>query len=411
MALTNRTARDGDGPGRRVTVTRVASLLLSRGVLAMTFGSIALFLPLLRHDLDLTFSEAGALSAGSTLVYALMQIPAGYLSDRFGPRRVLVVGFGGTSLLMLALAGAQDFQQALVIQSVFGFFRALAFAPGLVLIAAWLPPDRRATALSMTVASNFGFQMLLNLIAPTVEQWIGWRAIFVAVAVSGVVAAALFASVADDSGVARSRSPIGEGLSELLRIPTMWLIAGVQFARLAVAMSVTFWMPTFLVEEHGLSISAAGVVLALGAGATAVSNFGGAYVSDRLARPLLVIGGSLAVLTVTSTLLAVAPTTALVVAIYLVHASFMQVYFGPLFALPIELLRVRAEGLATGFGNFFANAGAFTFAFSLGAVKDGTGSFAAGFIALGATAFVGLLLTIAIARTAREPARGSTVEA
>ena len=92
--------------GRRTTSMRVGSLLLSRGLLAMTFGSIALFLPLLRADLDLTFSEAGALSAGSTFVYALMQIPAGYLSDRYGPRRVLVAGFGGTSVLMLALVQA-----------------------------------------------------------------------------------------------------------------------------------------------------------------------------------------------------------------------------------------------------------------------------------------------------------------
>ncbi len=387
-------------PGRRITSMRVSSLLLSRGLLAMTFGSIALFLPLLRTDLDLTFSEAGALSAGSTFVYALMQIPAGYLSDRFGPRRVLVAGFGGTSVLMLALAGAQTFEQALAMQAVFGFFRALAFAPGLVLIAAWLPPNRRSTALGMTVASNFGFQMVLNLTAPTIEQWIGWRAIFIAVAASGLIATVLFASIADDSRATRSKAAISEGLGELVRIPTMWLIAGVQFARLAISMSITFWMPTFLVEEHGLSLPAAGAIVALGAGMTALSNFGGGYLSDRIGRPLVIIGGSLAVLTVTSTLLVVVQSTALVIVVFAVHASFVQVYFGPIFALPIQLLHVKAEGLATGFGNFFANVGAFTFAFMLGAVKDGTGSFTAGFVALSVTAFLGLLLTIAIARTA-----------
>ncbi len=387
-------------PGRRITSMRVGSLLLSRGLLAMTFGSIALFLPLLRTDLELTFSEAGALSAGSTFVYALMQIPAGYLSDRYGPRKVLVAGFGGTSVLMLALAGAQTFEQALAVQAVFGFFRALAFAPGLVLIAAWLPPDRRSTALGLTVASNFGFQMVLNLTAPTVEEWIGWRAVFSAVAVSGVVATVLFASIADDSKAARSHVAISEGLGELVRIPTMWLIAGVQFARLAISMAITFWMPTFLVEEHGLSLPAAGAIVALGAGMTALSNIWGGYLADRIGRPLVVIGVSLAVLTATSTLLAVVPSTALVIAVFVVHTSFVQVYFGPIFALPIQLLHVKAEGLATGFGNFWANVGAFTFAFTLGAVKDGTGSFTAGFVALSVTAFIGLLLTVAIARSA-----------
>jgi MFS family permease len=114
MALIDQPDRDGE-LRRQLTMARVSSLLLSRGLLAMTFGSIALFLPLLRQDLDLTFSQAGALSAGSIFSYALTQIPAGDLSDRFGPRRVLVAGFGGTSVLVLALAGAQTFEQALVI--------------------------------------------------------------------------------------------------------------------------------------------------------------------------------------------------------------------------------------------------------------------------------------------------------
>jgi ACS family D-galactonate transporter-like MFS transporter len=89
---------------------------------------------------------------------------------------------------------------------------------------------------------------------------------------------------------------------------------------------------------------------------------------------MVIIGGSLAVLTVTSTLLAVVPNTALMIIIFSIHASFVQVYFGPIFALPIQLLRVKAEELATCFGNFFANVGVFIFAFTLGAVKDVTGA-------------------------------------
>jgi nitrate/nitrite transporter NarK len=78
-----------------------------------------------------------------------------------------------------------------------------------VLIAAWLPPNRRSTAPGTTVASNFGFQMMRNLTAPTVEQRIGWRAVFIAVAVSGVVATVLFASIADDRRATCSRTVIG----------------------------------------------------------------------------------------------------------------------------------------------------------------------------------------------------------
>jgi ACS family D-galactonate transporter-like MFS transporter len=130
-----------------------------------------------------------------------------------------------------------------------------------------------------------------------------------------------------------------------------------QFARLVISMSIPFWMSTFLVEEHGLSLPTAGAIVALGAGMTALYNFGGEYLPDRVRRPLVIIGGSLAVLAVTSTLLSVVPSTTLVIVVVAVHASFVQVYFGPIFALPIQLLRVKVEGLATGFGNFFVNVG------------------------------------------------------
>jgi MFS transporter, ACS family, D-galactonate transporter len=72
-------ARKSDGP---VTVTLV---IFCQSFQGLTFGAIALFLPLIREELDITFAQGGMISAAATLTYALGQIPAGYLSDRFGP--------------------------------------------------------------------------------------------------------------------------------------------------------------------------------------------------------------------------------------------------------------------------------------------------------------------------------------
>ena len=51
-------------------------------------------------------------------------------------------------------------------------------------------------------------------------------------------------------------------------------------------------------------------------------------------------------------------------------------------------------GTTTGFGNFFANLGAFTFVYLLGALKDSTGLFESGFYALGGACIVGLVFTV-----------------
>ncbi|MEA2177913.1 MAG: hypothetical protein QOG77_1210, partial [Solirubrobacteraceae bacterium] len=105
-------------------------LMLCQSSQALIIGGLALFLPVIREDLGLTFTQAGSLAAASTLVYALMQIPSGYLADRAGPKRLFLIGLAGTNLLALMFALLGDYWAALANQAVSGFFRALVFAPG-----------------------------------------------------------------------------------------------------------------------------------------------------------------------------------------------------------------------------------------------------------------------------------------
>jgi len=85
-----------------------------------------------------------------------------------------------------------------------------------------------------------------------------------------------------------------------------------------------------------------------------------------------------------------------------VNAVFIQFYFGPLFHVPVEALGPRAAGMSAGFGNMFANIGSLTFAYALGAVKDGAGTFKWGFLATSAMCVIGVLLTAVLARIRKQ---------
>ena len=65
-------ARDGTLTVGLVVFCQVAHFL--------TFAALPLLLPLIREDLSLNFTQAGALSVAGMLSYALCQVPAGYLS-------------------------------------------------------------------------------------------------------------------------------------------------------------------------------------------------------------------------------------------------------------------------------------------------------------------------------------------
>src|SRR5688572_11607652 len=212
------------GPGAasmsRDGVKTVALVVLCQVAHFLTFAALPLLLPAIREDLAISFTQAGMLAAAGSLSYACTQIPAGYLSDRYGPRRLFFAGLLGWSALSLAFGTIHAFWLALANQFVAGAFRALLFAPGLALLASWFPPGRRATAMSLFLFGGHAGSVLLSLAGPFLAERYGWRATFIAFAAAGIVAACLFGLYASERPQPRGLKPISaRDFLELARFP------------------------------------------------------------------------------------------------------------------------------------------------------------------------------------------------
>ena len=392
---------------RRDAALTVTLVVFCQGFNMLSLGGIALFLPLIREDLDMGFAQAGMLSAAATFTYALGQIPGGYLADRFGPKRVFFIGILGSTLLSLNFGMIESYPAALANQVVSGVFRALIFAPGLTLVASWFPSDRKATAMGVYVIGGVSGNVLLSLIGPFLVVHYGWRPPFMAFAALGVCAAFVYLFFGKERSTTGPRHPVGMlDAFQLFRYPIMWVCAGIQFIRFGVTTSFNFWLPSLLVSDRGLSLQAAGFITALGFALTGPSNALGGYTSDRLRNPPLVIGASLAVLACTSALLVVVDSIPLLVLVVAVNSIFVQFYFGPLFHVPVEVLGPRVAGMSAGFGNMFANLGALTFAYALGVVKDTAGAFTLGFLGTSAFCVVGVALAVVLAHMRKRALAG-----
>jgi sugar phosphate permease len=380
-------------------VKTVTLVVLCQVVHGITFSAIPLLLPLIRADLQISFTQAGMLSAAVTLSYALGQIPAGFLSDRFGPGRLFFIGLLGWSALSMCFGLIHTFWLAMLTQFIAGAFRALMFAPGLALLASWFPPQRRATAMSLYMLGGFAGTILLSLGGPLLTALYGWRAAFMLFAALGVGAAFVYKAYAKEKPRAQQQQLLAlSDIFQLFRFPIMWICSGLQFVRFSVVTAFNFWLPSLLVADRGLSVQTAGLVIAMSAAFTSPSNTVGGYVSDRLKNPPLVIGGALAILACTSTLLVVIHSIPLLLLVIAVNSIFLQFYFGPLFLVPVEVLGPRIAGTATGFSNLFANIGGFLTAYALGVIKDHTGTFTWGFVGISGICLVGVALSFLLAR-------------
>jgi len=158
----------------------------------------AVIAPDLRAELDLTAGQLSALPAAMFFGSAIMQLPAGVLLDRFGPRRTIA------AFLLLTATGVAGFAFArtpgglTLALLVTGWGIAPVFMGIIVLISRWTPRDRLATASALAVGIG-GTGMLLSA-SPfaSATEAIGWRMTLAIVAgIALLIALAVVLTVRD----------------------------------------------------------------------------------------------------------------------------------------------------------------------------------------------------------------------
>ncbi|MFC1909012.1 MFS transporter [Chloroflexota bacterium] len=384
----------------RTTTILLVILCLSFQVLGIS--GIALFLPAIRLDFGLSSTQGGSLSAATFMVYALMQIPAGYLTDRYGPKRLFFIGALCSSMLSFTFGLAAVYWQALSIQTIIGFFRALLFTPGVALLTGWFPANRRSTAMGLYLIGTFLGDIVLGIVGPIIVAQYSWRILFLSFASLGIITALVFLRFGKEtSSPVEARTVTIHEVLQLFRYRIMWVCGGIQYIRLAVMLGIAFWLPSFLIDDRGLSLQLTGLLIAVRFALIAPSNLLGGYISDRLNNPTLVIRFSLIALAITTGLFAVVNSITVLIILIGINAIFVQMYFGPLFNVPAEILGTNTAGVSRGFSNLFANIGSFSFVYLLGALRDSSGSFESGFYTVVGACVIGLVFTIPLERMRR----------
>src|SRR5207244_8497524 len=104
--------------------------------------------------------------------YAIMQVPGGWLADRFGGRIVLVVLAILWSLLTALLGWCENFEIMLALWFVMGLALAGIFPCAAKSIGAWMPDTEKAMASGLLGSST----MLGNALGSFLTAWLVFQA-------------------------------------------------------------------------------------------------------------------------------------------------------------------------------------------------------------------------------------------
>lgn len=204
-----------------------------------------------------------ALSITQIATYAVLQIPAGRLLDRFGPRAVMVTG----SLLMAAgqllMATTHSVTWALVARVLIGAGDAPIFISASRLVAHWFPPRRAPQMVQLTAQIGQAGQVASAIPVAWLLHAQGWSTTFIVVAGMGVLAAVVVSGVrlpAADAG--SPATPHGVGSRRTVSRAGVRLGFWTHFTALFSANTVALlWGVPFFVTAQGRSVAEASVLL------------------------------------------------------------------------------------------------------------------------------------------------------
>ncbi len=321
---------------------------------AFDFMLLAMALPMIMDEWNLSMEKAGFLGTATLIGVGLSGILWGWISDKYGRKKALMWSLFSFGMITGSIALTRSYEQVLVIR----FFGGIALGGLWGVLAVFLsetwPARQRGRATSFVLSSwPIGYGMVAYLAAVILPRY-GWRVLF-ATGFSSVLVTLYIHFFVSESEVWLSakkektsdknfslRSGLKEIFSDKLAKRTIFATLTVFFA-LTAYWGISIWLPTFLVKERGLDVEKMGLFMVM----INVGMFLGyqifGYLADKIGRKTTLIisfiGGS-----VMLPLYASAQNTTLLfwlgplLMMFFVYAGVLGAYFPELYPTHVRTL-------------------------------------------------------------------------
>jgi sugar phosphate permease len=382
------------------------------GMYYLTRFNFSAVIALLKADLGISNAQAGGLMAFFFVTYTVFQLPAGYLGDRLGPRRIMTFGALVSIIGNLIFSQASSYMVLSIAQLVNGMGQAMGWSSAVKMIVSWFPRSRRGTAIGLFATCVTGGSSVGIRLSGYIGEHLGWRSSFIIPPLMMAATALVFWILVRDHPREKGLSDFEDEVhleqqidsdtrsrfSVVLSNRTLWMVALVYFFFVYVQFGCLVWIPSFLKETYAMSIDRASTVsfLILLPGVFA-SPLGG-FLSDRIfggrRKPLIFLG--MAVLAGSSFLLSLRLSITLAAVILAVVGLMILMPDVLLAAYPSDILSRKLSATAMGFLATFTSASGIITTPVSGKIADFFESYHAVFFSFGVVALAGMIMAFFI---------------
>jgi len=373
--------------------------------------AVAPLSPFLMEGLSLSRFEVGLLVSASAFGYMAFQIPAGWLVDRVGVRRMLFVGpiVAGSFVLGMYLAGS--FYIALAVMVFAGFGCGCFPTVATKAVLHWFPLRERATAIGINQTSLNVAGVLTASLLPTLALMFGWRVAFIPVGLIPIAVAfaayTLYKEPVSSESKAASKGTSWDSARAVVFDRNILLVAVACMGLCVCEFAFTGYLVIYLTEAVGVSVAVAGGYLAL-------ANLGGAVgkpffgaLSDRVfggsrRKPLILVGVLIFVFTLAMQVMSATTPAPLLVGVIILFGFTAIGWGGMNLVLASEFAGKENAGLAVGYAATISLIGNLAGPPLFGWMADLTGSYSMSWWLLTVSAVFAIVLLFFVQESKRK---------
>jgi len=221
-------------------------------------GNLSSAAPLLRSELHISASRMGLLLGAFFWTYALFQVPAGVLVDRFDPGWTLALGFLLWSGATSAMGLVHSFAALFALRLLLGIAESVGFPAYATILARSFRENQLGLANSVGSFSQAAGPAVATFAGGMLIARFGWRPFFLVLGgVSLIWLIPWIRWMPRSAAVLPTKSkPVYEGIFEVIKQPSAWGACGGYFCGNYVLYFLLTWLPLYLVQERNFSLQA-----------------------------------------------------------------------------------------------------------------------------------------------------------
>jgi ACS family glucarate transporter-like MFS transporter len=271
-------------------------------VMSLDRTAMSVAAPIIQKQYGFSLGEMSLILTSFLWTYALMQVAGGWLAERSGPRKALLWANLLWSVLTVLTPFGWGLFSFVVIRGLLGVGQAADLPSSILALRRWFPERERGRGNSFLLCALYLGPMAGPPLTVLIATQLGWQAAFYIYGSVGVLLGLLWwwgfrddprkhpLMSDEEAGVieaGRGADPPTRAPGELLRCVSSgrcWAI-GMQYFLLVLIQSFFLtWLPTYLVQERGLSLGSMGILASMPAVSLFLTAMLAGFVADAILR-------------------------------------------------------------------------------------------------------------------------------